>query len=127
MKRDHLSHKCIKEEEEDKIGLLVKGIIRTETDQVIGQIVEIEDNLETGPGLSRITEEAISEVTPGDMVDRTAEGNTEIIAIDVTITIEVGIDQEKGHSQKFTVAIELEVQVIVDLGQDPEPVPIGIG
>ena len=42
------------------------------------------------------------------------------------ITIEVGIDQEKGHSQGFTVAIELGVQVVVDLGQDPEPVPIGI-
>ena len=65
MKRDHLSHKYIKVEEEDKIGILVKETIRTETDQVIGQIVEMEDNLETGPGLSRITEETISKVTPG--------------------------------------------------------------
>ena len=40
------------------------------------------------------------------------------------ITMEVGIDQEKGHSQ---AGIELEVQVIVGLGQDLEPVPIGIG
>ena len=43
------------------------------------------------------------------------------------ITIEVGIDQEKGHSQEVTVAIELGVQVGVDLGQDLEPVSIGIG
>ena len=43
------------------------------------------------------------------------------------ITIEVGIDHEKGHSQGVRAAIELEVQVLIDLGQDPEPVPIGIG
>ena len=43
------------------------------------------------------------------------------------ITIEVGIDQDKGHSQGATAAIELGVQVVVDLGQDPEPVPIGTG
>ena len=61
------------------------------------------------------------------MVDKTAEGNVEIIVIDVMITIEVGIDQEKCHSQELTVAIELGVQVVVDLGQDPEPVPIRIG
>ena len=59
MKRDHLSHKYIKEEEEGKIGILVNETIRTETDQTIGQVVEIEDSLETGPGLSRITDEAI--------------------------------------------------------------------
>ena len=123
----HLSHKYIKEEEEDKREMLVKETIRTETDQTIGQIVEIEDSLETGPGLSRITEETIFEVTLGDIVDKITEGNIEIIAIDVMITIEVRIDQEKGHSQEVTVAIELEVQVVVDLGQDPEPVPIGIG
>ena len=41
------------------------------------------------------------------------------------ITIEVGIDQDKGHTQEVTAAIGLEVQVVVDLGQDPEPVPIG--
>ena len=87
MKRDPLSHKYIKEEEEDKIGILVKETIRTETDYTIGQIVEIEDSLETGPGLSRITEEAIFEVTLGDMVDKIAEGNIETIAIDVMITI----------------------------------------
>ena len=61
------------------------------------------------------------------MVDRIAEGNIEMITIDIMITTEVGLDQDKGHSQGVTVAIELEVHVVVDLGQDPEPVPIGTG
>ena len=125
MKTDHLSHKYIKEE--DKIGILVKETIRIKTGQTIGHIVEIEDSLETGPGLNKITEEAIFEVTLGDIVDKTAEQNIETIVLDIMITIEVGIDQEKGHSQRFTVAIELGAQLVVDLGQDPEPVPIGIG
>ena len=45
---DHLSHKYIKEE--DKIGILVKETIRTETHQTIGQIVEIEEYLEIDLG-----------------------------------------------------------------------------
>ena len=85
MKRDHLSCKYIKEEEEDKIGTLVKGTIRIETDQVIGQIVEIEDSFETDSGLRRITGEAISKITPEDMVDKTAEGDIEITVIDVSL------------------------------------------
>ena len=127
MKRDHLSCKYINEEEEDKIGILVKETIRTETDQTIGQVVEKEDSLERVPGLSRVTEEAILEVTLGDIVDKIAEGNIETIDIDIMITIEVGIDQEKGHSQGVTAAIELGVHIVVDLDQDPELVPIGIG
>ena len=43
------------------------------------------------------------------MVDRIAEGNVEIMTVDIMITIEVGIGQSKGHSQGITVAIELEV------------------
>ena len=31
MTGDHLSHKYIKDEEEDKIGILIKETIRTET------------------------------------------------------------------------------------------------
>ena len=45
---DHLSHKYIKEE--DKIGILVKETIRTETHQTIGQIVEMEEYLEIDLG-----------------------------------------------------------------------------
>ena len=39
-------------------------------------------------------------------------------------TIEVGIDQEKGHTQEIMVIIEIEVQAIVDQGQDLELVLI---
>ena len=60
------------------------------------------------------------------MEDKTAEGNIEMIVIDMMVMIEVGIDQERGHSQEFIAVIELEVQVVVGLGQDPEPVLIGI-
>ena len=124
MKRDQINLKYIKEE--DKTEVLVKEIIRIETGQTIGQVVEIEDSSETGPYLSRTTEESIFKVTLGDMLDKTAEGNIEIIVIGMMVTIEVGIDQEKGHSQEFTVVIELEVQAVADLGQDPEPVLLGI-
>ena len=33
------------------------------------------------------------------MVDRIAKGTIEIITIDITITIEEGIGQDRGHSQ----------------------------
>ena len=62
----------------------------------------------------------------GNMEDKTAEGNIEMLIIDVMVTIEVGIDQERGHSWEVIVVIELEVQAVVGLGQDPEPVLIGI-
>ena len=61
------------------------------------------------------------------MVDKTAEGTIEIIVINMMVTIKVGIDQEKGHSQGFIVVLELEVQAVVGLGKDQEPVLIGIG
>ena len=60
------------------------------------------------------------------MEDKTAEGNIGMIVIDVMVTIEVGIDQEIGHSQEFIAVIELEMQAVVGLGQDPEPLLIGI-
>ena len=65
-------------------------------------------------------------IMPGDMEEKTAEGNIEMRVIDVMVTIEVAIDQEIGHSQEFIVVIGLEVQAVVDLGQDPGPVLIGI-
>ena len=91
---------------------LVKEIIRIETGQTIGQVVEIEDSSELGPDLNRTTEGAIFKVMLGDMEDKTAEGIIEMIVIGVMVTIEVGIDQEKGHSQEFIAVIELEVQAI---------------
>ena len=60
------------------------------------------------------------------MEHKEVEGSIEMIFIGVMVTIEVGIDQEKGHSQEVIVVIELEVQATVGLGQDPEPVLIGI-
>ena len=43
------------------------------------------------------------------MEDKTAEGSIEMITIGMMVTIEVGIDQERGHSQEVIVVIELEV------------------
>ena len=63
------------------------------------------------------------------MEDKTVEENTEIIG--VMVTIEVGIDQEKDHSQEIMAIIGIEVQAIVDQDQGLElvlietvPIPI---
>ena len=45
----------------------------------------------------------------GDIEDQTVEGNIEVIFIGMTVTIEVEIDQERGHSQEVIAVIELEV------------------
>ena len=60
------------------------------------------------------------------MEDKIAEGSIEMTVIGVMVTIEVGIDQERGHSQEVIVVTELEVQATVGLGQDLELVLIGI-
>ena len=93
---------------------------------IIGQVVEIEDSLEVDPHLSRTTEGTIFETMLENMEDKIAKGNIEMIIIDVMVTIEVGIDQERGHSQEVIAVIELGVQAVVGLGQYPEPVLIGI-
>ena len=62
----------------------------------------------------------------GNMENKTAGENIGMIVIDAMITSEIGIDQERGHSQEAIVVTELEVQAVVGLGQDPEPVLIGI-
>ena len=56
--------------------------------------------------------------TLGDMEDKIVEENTGITGM--TIIIEVGIDQEKGHSQGTMAIIGIEVQVIVDQDQGLE-------
>ena len=43
------------------------------------------------------------------MEDKTAEGSIEMIITGVMVTAEVGIDQERGHSQEVIAVIELEV------------------
>ena len=55
MKLDHLNPRYIKADEEDKTEVIVKGVIRIGTDQVIGQIAGIEnslDKIEVDPDLS---------------------------------------------------------------------------
>ena len=74
------------------------------------------------PDFSKITEGTIFEKTLGDMEDKIAEENIEMIG--VMVTIEVGTDQEKGHFQEIIAIIGIEVQVTADQGQDPELAPI---
>ena len=45
----------------------------------------------------------------GNMGDRTAEGSTEMMIMDMMVITEVGIDQERGHSQEVIAVVELEV------------------
>ena len=76
----------------------------------------------TDKDFGKTTEITIFERMLGDMEDKIAEENTGITGI--MTTIEVGKDQEKGHTQEIMVKIEIEVQVIVDQGQDLELVLI---
>ena len=74
---------------------------------------------------SKTIETTIFERTLEDMEDKIVEENTGITGM--TTVIEVGIDQEKGHSQETMVIIGIEVQVIVDQDQGLELVLIEIG
>ena len=62
------------------------------------------------PDLSRVIEGTILEIVLVDMEDKIAEGSIEMIIIGMMVTIEVGIDQERDHSQETIVVIELEVK-----------------
>ena len=109
MKKGPLNPKYIRAE--IRIGLIIRGAIRT------GEIVGTGDNIQT-VGPDRIIETAIFKDTLEGMVDKIKEEAIEMI--DITITIEAGIDQEKGHSQDIIVVAEIEVQVTVDQDQDLE-------
>ena len=89
-----------------------------------GQIVGAGDNLQIIDP-DRTIEIAILEETLEGMVDRIIEEVIEMI--DIMITIDAGIDQEKGHFREVIVVAEIEVEVTVDQDQDLEPVQIGIG
>ena len=65
---------------------------------------------------SKAIETTIFKRTLVDMEDKIVEENTGITG--VMIIIEVGIDQEKGHSQGIMVITGIEVQAIVDQDQD---------
>ena len=71
---------------------------------------------------SKTIEGTIFKKTLGDLEDKAVEENTEIIGMKVTK--EVGMDQEKDHSQEIMAIIGIEFQGIVDRDQDLELVPI---
>ena len=60
----------------------------------------------------------------GDIEDKVVEESIEMI--DIMITTEVGICQEKGDSQEIIAVAEIEAQAVVVQDQDLEPVPIEI-
>ena len=68
------------------MGLIIRGVIRT------GQIVGTGDNSQV-VGPDRTIEKAIFKETLEGMEDKIIEEDIEMI--DITITIEAGIDQEK--------------------------------
>ena len=79
------------------------------------QTVETEDSMGViDPDFSKTTEGTIFKKMLGDMEDKIVEENTEIT--NAMVTIDVGIDQGKGHSQEILAIIGIEVQVII--GQD---------
>ena len=78
------------------------------------------------PDLSRVIEGKLFEIVLGDIEDKITEGSIEMIIVGAMVTIEVGIDQERDHSQETIAVTELAVQATVGQGQDPEPVLIGI-
>ena len=106
---------------EVRIGLIIREVIRIEA---VGQTVETEDSMEI-IDLDKTIETTIFEGTLEDMEDRIIEENIEIIgAMNIT---EIGIGQEKEHSQGIMVTIEIEVPVTIDQGQDLELALIEIG
>ena len=74
---------------------------------------------------SKTIETTIFERTLEDMEDKIVEENTGITG--VTIIIEVGTDQGRGHSQETMAIIGIDVQVIVDQDQGLELALIEIG
>ena len=63
--------------------------------------------------MSRVVEGTIFEKVLGVMEDKMAKGSIEMLIIGRIITTEVGIDQERDHSQEAIAVIELEVQATV--------------
>ena len=116
MRKGPLNPKYIRVEV--RIDFTIREVIRT------GQIVGRGDSIQI-VGQDITIETAILEETLEGMVDKIIEEVTEMI--DIMITIEAGIDQEKVHLQEIIVVAEIEVQVTVDQDQDLELVQIRIG
>ena len=124
MKRDHLSPTYTKAEEEDKTEVVVREIIRIETDWMLGLVVEIEDSLEVDPRFEqnyRGNSFWNNDRGYGRQNSRREYKNDRCD----------GYNRDQGQtkresSQEVIAIIELEVQAVVDLDQDPEPVLIDI-
>ena len=63
------------------------------------------------PDCSHVTEGTIFRKALGDTEDKAVEGNIEMIGM--MTTTEVGIGQEKDHSQEIIEVAEIEAQAIV--------------
>ena len=116
MREGPLNPKCTRVDV--RIDLIIREVIRT------GQRMGTWDNLQIIDP-DRTIEIAIFKETLEGMVDKIIEEVIEMI--DIMITTEAGVDQEKGHLQELIVVAEIEVQVTVDQDQDLELVQIGIG
>ena len=87
---------------------MIKEIIRIDIGQIIGKIVEIEDNLsktEVEIDLSKAIGETIGKIQE-IMEDKIVEEGIGIRLIEMTVMIEVGIGLEKGFPGAMMV-IEL--------------------
>ena len=104
-----------------RIGPIIKEVIRMEVE---GQTVETGDSIKI-MDLDKTVETTIFKRKLEDMEDKIIEENIGIIG--TIIIIEVGTDQEKGHSQGIMAIIGIEVLVIVDQDQGLELVLIEIG
>ena len=101
-----------------QIGLITGKVFR------IGQIVGTGDSTQV-VGPDKTIETVIFKEMLEGMENKILEEDIEVI--EIMIIIEVGIDQDKGHSQEVTLVAEIEAQITVDLGQVPELVQIEIG
>ena len=63
------------------------------------------------PDFRKITEGTTFKKALGNIEDKVVEGNIEMRGM--MITTEVGIGQEKDHSQKIIAVVEIEAQAIV--------------
>ena len=114
--QDNLNQRYIKAEVYVRIEAIAKETIKIGIGQTTDQIVEIEDSSgKTGVDidLSRVIEEVVSKIIPGDTVDKIVEESIGIIVIEMMATTEVGIDLEIDHFQEIMVITEIEVQTIV--------------
>ena len=115
--QDNLNPRYIKVVVEVRIDATAKEIIRIGICQTTDQTVGIEDSSGKPEGdtdLSKVIEEVISEIIPGDTIDKIVEGSIGIIVIEMMATTEIGIGLEKDCFQEIMVVTELEVQTIVD-------------